>query len=962
MQYFNKSRGDQNWRNGQSRPDRRPTSTKNRLSLNKKGVFFSDELKRKLIMIGTSLVGVLLIAFISLVFWISRSLPNPNQLIDREVAQSTQILDRTGKEVLYEVHGDEKRTLVNLSDIPVFAQKATIAIEDKDYYKHGGFSLMAIARTAVTNVLFGKKAGASTLTQQFIKNAVLTNEKTYTRKIKELLLAYRMEKRFSKDEILQMYLNEIPYGSNAYGIQAASQKYFGKNVKDINLAEAAILAAMPQAPSKYSPYGSNLNLLLDRQKYILDLMVDQDYISQEEADSAKQYELNFKRQAENIKAPHFVMYVKELLAEKYGDKMIEQGGLKIYTSLDLFKQQAAEEIIKDLTKDGKEKYGASNAALVSADPKTGQVLAMVGSRDYFDDSIDGQVNIATSKRQPGSSLKPLVYAASFIKGYTPNTILYDVVTNFSTDPAKTYEPRNYTNEEYGPVTMRKALAGSLNTPAVKAIYLAGIDKVTGLANELGYTTLRDKDRFGLSLVLGGGEVMLLEHVNAYGAFAREGIVNEITPILKIEDKDGKILEEYKAKEKKVFEPNIARMINDVLSDNGARSYVFGANNYLTLGKRPVAAKTGTTNDYRDAWTIGYTPSLVSGVWVGNNNNEPMKKGSAGGTVAGRIWHDYMKKILGDTPIEEFKKPEIPKRDKPMLNGAVPTTIYDIDKISGFLATSSTPPELIEKKQFSSPHSILYYVDKNDPLGDAPKNPSADPQFSLWEGAVQKWFEKQNATSTVSTSTPPTKTDDVHIPENLPTLSVANLEKNQTVTDPSFNITIETTAKRGVKTVEYYINDNLLFTSDTAPFSLAKDISFLDNGFQTLKVRACDDVLNCTSESVEFNLLLNGNVKKSAPEIIITAPTDGLTATTTDFPLKVIASIKNAQQLASVKIYLTNKKDDKQILIKSIAKISSDIIEENWSKPTASGTYLLSIKGMTWSKEKINSDEITITIQ
>lgn len=960
MKYSNPNRGEQSWRNGHSRQNNKPSFSKNRYSLNKKGPFFSPEMKRKLIIIGASLCAVFIIAFAGLVYWISRSLPNPNQLIEREVAQSTKILDRTGQEILYEVHGDEKRTLVSLSDIPMFAQKATIAIEDKDFYHHGGFSIMAIFRTVVTNVLYGKKAGGSTLTQQFIKNAVLTNEKTYTRKIKELLLAYRMEKRFSKDEILQMYMNEIPYGSNAYGIEAASQKYFGKSVKDINLAEAAVLAALPQSPSRYSPYGSNLNVLIERQQYIIDQMVKQGYVTQEEADAAKQYELSFKRQADNIRAPHFVMYVKELLAEKYGDKMIEQGGLKIYTSLDLFKQQAAEEVVKELTKDTKEKYDASNAALVSIDPKNGQILAMVGSRDYFDDSIDGQVNIAIRDRQPGSSLKPLIYAASFIKGFTPNSILYDVVTNFSTDPEKSYEPHNYTGLEYGPVSIRKALAGSLNIPAVKAIYLTGIDNVLDLANELGYTTLRDKDRFGLSLVLGGGEVKLLEHVNAYGAFAREGIVNEITPILKIEDKDGKVLEEATVKEKKVFEPNIARMINDVLSDNNARSYIFGTNNYLTLGKRPVAAKTGTTNDYHDAWTIGYTPSLVSGVWVGNNDNAPMKKGTAGGTIAARIWHDYMAKILGNTPIEEFKKPEIPKRDKPMLNGEMPSTKIAIDKISGLLASSSTPPELIIEKEFSAPHSILYYIDKNDPLGDYPKKPSDDPQFNGWEGAVMKWFQKQNATSTISTSTPPTKTDDIHTAENLPVITITNLAKNQEITNPNLTVNIETSAARGVKSVEYYVNDNLLSTVETAPFSLEKDISFLDNGFHSLKIKACDDVLNCTVETIEFNLLLSGNVKKVAPELIFSEPADGSSLTKESFPLKLILNINNPKQLASIRIYYSDK-DGKAVDIVGPVSVNTDVIEESLKQALVPGSYKITAKGTTWAKETITST-LSITVK
>ena len=539
--------------------------------------------RKNIIIAGLIAVFIFGLAGFGLVAWISRDLPDPNRLIDRQLAETTKIYDRTGQTVLYEFHGDEKRTLVSLDEIPDYVKEATIAIEDKDFYKHGAFSLWAIFRTFVTNVLRGEKHGASTLTQQFIKNAVLSNEKTYTRKIKEVLLSYKLEQRFTKDQILQMYLNEIPYGSTAYGIEAASQHYFGKSVKDINLPEAAVLAAMPQAPTLYSPYGSNKDTLIARQHYILDQMVKQGYISEAKAEAAKQFELVFKPPTENIIAPHFVMYVKELLTEKYGETMVEQGGLKIYTTLDLYKQQIAEQVIDDHAQANEDKYGATNAGLVSIDPKTGQILAMVGSRDYFNDDIDGQVNVTISPRQPGSSMKPLVYAASFLKGYTPDTVLYDVVTNFSNDPDNPYEPHNYDSKERGPVTVRTALAGSLNIPAVKAIYLAGIDNVLDLAQEFGYTTLNDRSRFGLSLVLGGGEVKLLEHADAFAAFAREGIWHPTAAILKVEDRNGKVLEEFQPEQKQVLDPKVAREINDILSDNNARAYAFGEHNWLTLG-------------------------------------------------------------------------------------------------------------------------------------------------------------------------------------------------------------------------------------------------------------------------------------------------------------------------------------------------------------------------------------------
>ena len=691
-----------------------------------------------------------LAAFIGILV-IGRDLPNPNQLINREVAQSTKIYDRTGEHVLYEIHGEQKRTLVSLNDIPVYVQKATIAIEDKNFYKHGGFSVWAMARTMITNIIYHRSAGGSTLTQQFIKNAVLTNEKTATRKIKELILAQQIEKKFSKDEILQMYLNEIPYGSNAYGIQAASQKYFGKDVKDVSLAEAALLAALPQSPSRYSPYGPNKNILLGRKDYVLDQMTEQGYISETERDNAKKEELKFQRPEASITAPHFIMYVKEILSEKYGEKTLEQGGLKIITTIDYDKQKIADEVIAEKTANYQTKYDANNAALVAIDPKNGQVLAMVGSRDYFDDEISGQVNVATSLRQPGSSMKPIVYASLFEKGYTPDTILYDVVTNFSTDSGTPYIPHNYNLKEYGPVSIRKSLAGSLNIPAVKALYLTGVKSVIELAHALGYSSLQD-DSVGLSLVLGGGEVKLLEHTNAYSAFARDGQVSEITTILKVEDRDGKTLEEYQTKTKNVITSQTARLINSVLSDNAARAYIFGEKNSLVLGGRPAAVKTGTTNDYHDAWTVGYTPSLVTGVWVGNTDNKQMKSGSDGSVLAAPIWKAFMNGALNGTPVETFKEPEIKKTGKGIIDGELPVIAFiAVDTRTGRPASENTPIEFVGGKDLYDNHSILYYVDKDNPLGPVPTNPENDPQFAGWEAAVAKWAEKNN--EFMSSSTP-----------------------------------------------------------------------------------------------------------------------------------------------------------------------------------------------------------------
>jgi len=889
--------------------------------------------------------------------WLTHDLPDPNRLIERQVPESTKIYDRSGQAILYEIHGAEKRTMISLRDVPDNLKNATISIEDKDFYKHGGFSLWAIFRTLVTDVLFGKTAGGSTLTQQFIKNSVLTNEKTITRKIKEIILAYRLEKKFSKDEILQMYFNEIPYGSTAYGVEAASQKYFGKSARDLNLAEAAILAAIPQAPSRYSPYGPNKDLLLARQKYILDLMVKYGYISKDQAEEAKNFKLVFKPQTDNITAPHFVMYVKEILADKYGEKTIEQGGLKIYTTLDLYKQKIAEEIINEKAASNEKQYQATNAALISIDPKNGQVLAMVGSRDYFNDDIDGQVNVTLQPRQPGSSFKPIVYTASFIKGYTPETVLYDVVTNFSTDPAKPYEPHNYDSKEHGPVTIRQALAGSLNIPAVKAIYLTGIDNVISLAQNFGYTTLDDKNRFGLSLVLGGGEVKLLEHTNAFGVFAREGVRHPVAVILKVEDKDGKILEEFKNQDEKVLDSAVARLTNSILSDNSARAYVFGENNLLTLGSRPVAAKTGTTNDYRDAWTIGYTPSIVTGVWVGNNDNKEMKRGADGSVVAAPIWHDYMNKILGNTPIEYFNPPDNKPTGKPVLDGVIdPDVAVKIDKFSGLLANEFTPASAIVEKQFKQAHNILYYVNKDDPRGPAPTDPKSDSQFDLWETAVLAWAKKQG----IVNSAPPTEYDNVHRPEYNPVVSIDSPGNNQTIANQLLNVAISATAPRGINRAEYYVDDFLFNTSNSYPFSLNKSISSLSNGFHSLIVRVCDDVDNCSEQKIEFNLTNNSRPKVTKISVALTQPLANTSIIKYDFPILLRAEVTNPEQVAGVIFYFKDSSGQAQQITQG--QIINNTAQALMTNILAPGSYKFYAEARGWYGQTALSDEISVTVK
>ncbi|MBL7058669.1 penicillin-binding protein [Patescibacteria group bacterium] len=914
---------------------------------------------------------------------LSASLPDPNSLIDREIAQTTKIYDRTGETLLYEIHGDEQRTLTTIENIPLYVKQATIAIEDKDFYNHKGFSLWAMARTMVTNVLRGQKAGGSTLTQQLIKNAILTNEKTYTRKIKELIFAYQVEKRFSKDEILQMYLNEIPYGSTAYGIEAASRKYFNKKTNELSLAEGAVLAALPQAPSRYSPYGPNRDLLIARQHYLLDQMVEQGYINKEDAEVAKEEEIIFKEPTQKIIAPHFVMYVKEQLGNKYGEKIMEQGGLKIITTIDLYKQKIAEDTINAHAEELKNKFSATNAALVAIDPKTGQILTMVGSKDYFSKEIDGQVNITTSLRQPGSSIKPLVYAVAFEKGYTPDTILYDVVTNFSVVDEEDYTPHNYDSKEYGAVTMKKALAGSLNIPAVKTLYLTGVKNVLKFAHDSGYTTLADIDKLGLSLVLGGGEVKMIEHANAFSIFAREGELHSIASILKVEDKDGNVLEEFRDKKFQVLNPRTARIINSILSDNGLRAYAFGTRNWLYLDSRPnaTATKTGTTNNYRDAWTIGYTPSIVTAVWVGNNDNSIMKKGAAGGKVAAPIWHDFMQKVLGDSPIEEFKKPDQEKTGKKVLDGEEDAiSIVKIDKASNLLATDYTPESYIEERMYYMPHSILSYINKDDPRGEAPTDPKNDWQYDLWENAITKWaasssaellkkYKEENKIPEdeevkIMFEPAPTEEDNLHTEENIPQFEISSPKSNETINDSLLYVNIiKATAPRGIAKADFFIDNQLLFTNNKYPFNFVKNIGFLHDGLHDLKVKLCDNVDNCKEIKQAFNLQLSDDQRQAISTTISWEyPSTGLSINSIDFPLDLEVNIGNPEQIKNIDYYYTSEGSTTPQIISSLSSINSNKIIYKWDQIPPTNSYTLYAEAIKLDGQIIRSSQAKILIK
>jgi 1A family penicillin-binding protein len=654
-------------------------------------------------------------------------LPDLSTIEQRKIEQSLKIYDRTGQTLLYDLHNEKQRTIVPLSEISPNIQHATIAIEDADFYTHGGIRPLSILRAIVSNLLhadlFGQ--GGSTITQQVVKGSILTADKSITRKLKEWILAIKLDQALSKDKILELYLNQIPYGGTLYGVEEASQAFFGKHASDVSVPEAAYLAAILPAPTYYSPYGEHKDALDARKNLVLQKMLEHGYLTQGQYEEAKAAAVTFlPPHDQSIQAPHFVFYVRQYLENKYGSDALEEGGWRVTTTLDASLQAKAEEIVRAGAIANTTKFNASNAALIALDPATGGILAMVGSRNYFDTQIPGAYNAATSKpgRQPGSAFKPFAYAVAFEKGYTPDTVLFDVRTQFSTTCGPfdftsqngCYSPVNYDNKFRGPITLRNALAQSINIPSVKVLYLAGIADTIRLAKAMGITTLESPDRYGLTLVLGGGEVTLLDMTSAYGVFATDGVRHDPTAILKIEDPSGTVIEDNSATVgNRVLPVDVAQKINDVLSDSVAREPL-GVNASLNFPGHDVAVKTGTTNDYRDAWTIGYTPTFVLGMWAGNNDNTPMEK-KVSGLIVGPMWHDVMNYALqSGLATGNFSRAEPVAASKPILNGEWQNLGSD-----GKL------------------HEILYWLNKDDPAGPTPPNLS-DPQLRLWDPPVAAW--------------------------------------------------------------------------------------------------------------------------------------------------------------------------------------------------------------------------------
>lgn len=697
--------------------------------------------KHKLALKSLMTLGLSAFLILGAIFliWISTfKVPTSESIRERRVNESTKIYDQTGEILLYDTGGNVRRSIVPIEEISRYIKNATIAIEDREFYQHRGVKPTAFIRATLVNILsLNFSQGGSTITQQVVKNSLLTSDKLISRKIKEWVLAVKLEQMSSKDQILSMYLNEIPYGGVIYGVEEASEAFFGKTSSEVTLAEAAYLAAIPKAPTFYSPYGKNKEKLEERKNLVLREMLRNGFINQEEYDGAIKEKVSFVAKGDqSVKAPHFVFYVLDYIKDKYGEDAVNSGGLRVITSLNYEFQAVAEKIANDYARENKNKFNAENAAIVAVDPKTGGIVTMVGSRDYFDKEIDGAFNVTTAKRQPGSTIKPFVYSQAFIKGFTPETIVFDLKTQFSTNCAPNnltmdngcYSPENYDSIFRGPVTLRSALAQSLNIPSVKVLYLAGLTESIRLARDMGIESLSNRGDYGLTLVLGGGEVTPLELTGAYGVFGNGGVKTNITPIIEIKNKNGEILEKTNPNPREVLPKEIALKISDILSDNIARAPSFGQTSALHFPTRDVAVKTGTTNDYKDAWIMGYTPNIAVGAWAGNNNNTPMQKKVAGFIVA-PMWRAFMDYVLAKTPNESFEEPLIEDKTnlKPVLQ-----SIWQ----GGVWATSTSGERFVT----GGTHSILQWVNKDDPQGEYPENPSSDGQYERWEYGIRIWAQ------------------------------------------------------------------------------------------------------------------------------------------------------------------------------------------------------------------------------
>ncbi len=807
------------------------------------------------------LLGLIFFTFFLFV-WFSKDLPRPDR-VSRTEGLSTVISDRNG-EVLYDIYGEQNRVPVPISEMPAYLRQATIAIEDKDFYKHQGFSLTGMGRAVFNIFVFRNLQGGSTLTQQLVKNVLLTSERTIPRKIKEFILAIQIERKYSKDQILQMYLNEAPYGGTAVGVETASQTYFGKHTKDLTLTEAVILAGLPQSPNKYSPiFGSNPKAYVDRSEQVLRRMREDGYISKDQEDKVKSElpKAEFSKENVNFRAAHFVMYIKEQLIAQFGEKMVEQGGLKVTTTLDWKIQQEAEKIVKEEV-DKLKGLQVSNGAAAVLDPKTGEILAMVGSKDYSATDTGGlKFNVVTQGlRQPGSAIKPIIYATAFKKGYTPTTLIMDVETHFPGGDKPDYIPKNYDGKFRGPIQVRYALANSINIVAVKMLAMVGVKDALVTAYDMGLNTLKPTDdnlkRLGLSMTLGGGEVTLLDLTSAFGVFATGGVRHEPLSILKVQDTHGKTLFEAKpGSGQRVLSPQVSFLISNILSDNEARKEVFGPSSWLVVSGKTVSVKTGTTDDKRDNWTVGYTPSFAVGVWVGNNDNSAMNPTLASGvTGAAPIWNRLMRLVLKNKADEPLSIPSgivnsqidgygggLPKDGQPQrseyfISGTEPTAtaaIYQRLKISKNNGKLANPVE-IAKGEFEEKDFIV--LREQDPVSTDGKN--------RWQEGIDAWL----AGNSDSKYHPPTETSTDKL--NDVAVRIKNPGNQVRIDDNNVLVEADAVSAGEITKMEISVDGDIKKTVSSNSFS---DRIHMDTGAHEIKVKAYDSRGNAGETGIKIGV-------------------------------------------------------------------------------------------------------------
>lgn len=824
----------------------------------------------------TLIIGFLFTGF--LFAWYSRDLPRPDK-VRRSSGLSTIIYDREEKP-LYDIYHDQNRVPVELSEVPQNLKNATIAIEDKDFYKHQGFSIKGILRAFVSIIFRQRLEGGSTLTQQLVKNVLLTSERTIPRKIKEFILSIEIERRYSKDEILQMYLNEAPYGGSIAGVEIAAQTYFGKHARDLTLIESAVLAGIPQRPPFYSPYIGSPTAYIGRTEEVLRRMREDGYISKDEETQSKKElpDIVFQPSGTEMKAAHFVMYVKDQLIQRFGEKTVEEGGLRVYTTLNLDLQEKAEAIVKEEVEKAKA-LKVGNGAALGLDPQTGEILLMVGSKDYFAKDYDGNFNVCLSLRQPGSALKPILYATAFKKGFTPSSLIMDVETHFPGGTGKPdYIPKNYDLKNRGPVQLRFELGNSINVAAVKLLADVGIKDMLTTAYSMGLTTLEPTQtnisRFGLSIALGGGEVRLLELVNSFGVFATAGVLHEPVAILKVTDNKGKVLYEYKkTKGKIVLGDDVAFLISDILADNNARLEVFGPNSWLYIPERQVAVKTGTTDDKKDNWTIGYTPSFVLGTWVGNNDNSEMDpKLASGVSGAAPIWHRVTKEAIKNLPNENFKKPDniiqididsfggglpkdgYPTRKEYFKKGTEPTTQSPIYKKLKLSKETGKLANLVEIAQGAYEEKEYIVFTETDPV-------SSDGKNRFQEG-IDAWLSKNSdpkyhPPADTSSARSDTVVVNIHSPQN---------EKRYDTND--IRIEAETFSSAEIVKIEVEIDGSVKKTTNDKSVN---EVFNLPNGPHTIKVRAWDQKGNSQTGEVKIGVNSSWEVTPTPTPV---SPTSG----------------------------------------------------------------------------------------